>query len=187
MSDHPDPSKAEKRHEKRAADGETTSSRRRHAIFSAESYQSAVEQQIREAQERGDFDNLRGRGQPLAIEKNEYAGDRELAYKMLKDNGFTLPWIEQRNELMDRIHTFRDDLRRKWQLHGLPLLALKRAGRGDVAAYRWRQIISAVSAELRDINSVIETTNTVVPVDKLRLHTLRLDDELERAGAQREI
>ena len=37
--------------------------------------------QIREAQERGEFDDLPGEGQPLDLAANPYAQDRELAFK----------------------------------------------------------------------------------------------------------
>ena len=54
-------------------------------------WESAIDKQIREAQERGDFDNLPGQGQPLPNE----AWDDEwgLAYHILRQAGETLPWI----------------------------------------------------------------------------------------------
>jgi hypothetical protein len=54
-------------------------------------WESAVDQQIREAQERGDFDNLPGQGRPLPVE----SWDEEwgLAYHILRQAGETLPWI----------------------------------------------------------------------------------------------
>ncbi len=55
-------------------------------------WESAVERQIREAQERGDFDALPGRGQPLTW-KNWGEGDWAMAYHVLQQAGETLPWI----------------------------------------------------------------------------------------------
>jgi len=55
------------------------------------SWESAVDQQIREAQERGDFDALPGYGKPLAAEPWE--GDWALAHHVLRQAGETLPWI----------------------------------------------------------------------------------------------
>jgi hypothetical protein len=54
-------------------------------------WESAIDEQIREAQERGDFDNLPGQGRPLPSE----AWDDEwgLAYHILRQAGETLPWI----------------------------------------------------------------------------------------------
>jgi len=45
-----------------------------------------VDDQIRAAQERGDFNNLPGVGKPLNLDENPYAGDRALAFHLLKQN-----------------------------------------------------------------------------------------------------
>jgi len=60
-------------------------------------WESAVDQQIREAQERGDFDRLPGRGRPLP--RDDWGGDWGLAYHVLKQAGETLPWITLANEI----------------------------------------------------------------------------------------
>jgi Domain of unknown function (DUF1992) len=60
-------------------------------------WESAVEQQIREAQERGDFLNLPGAGKPLPSESWE--GDWALAYHVLRQAGETLPWITLSREI----------------------------------------------------------------------------------------
>ncbi|MGI9147405.1 MAG: DUF1992 domain-containing protein [Chloroflexota bacterium] len=54
-------------------------------------WESAVDRQIREAQERGDFDNLPGLGKPLS--KEPWAGDWALAHHVLRQAGETLTWI----------------------------------------------------------------------------------------------
>ena len=60
-------------------------------------WESAIDKQIREAQERGDFDNLPGCGKPLHVESwdDEWA----LAYHVLKQAGETLPWISLGKEI----------------------------------------------------------------------------------------
>ena len=55
-------------------------------------WESAVDKQIREAQERGDFDDLPGRGKPLDL-STWGEGDWALAHHVLKQAGETLPWI----------------------------------------------------------------------------------------------
>jgi DnaJ homolog subfamily C member 28 len=62
-------------------------------------YFDYVEEQIREAQERGEFDNLPGFGKPLNLDKNPHAGDNALAYSMLKQNGYAPPEIELAKEI----------------------------------------------------------------------------------------
>jgi Domain of unknown function (DUF1992) len=54
-------------------------------------WESAVDKQIREAQERGDFDQLPGQGKPLAL--GSWQGDWALAHHILRQAGETLPWI----------------------------------------------------------------------------------------------
>ena len=60
-------------------------------------WESAVAKQIREAQERGDFDQLPGQGKPLPRE--DWHGEWGLAYHVLKQAGETLPWITLGNEI----------------------------------------------------------------------------------------
>src|SRR5947209_19910459 len=54
-------------------------------------WESAVDKQIREAEERGDFDNLPGRGKPLRLQN--WDAEWGLAFHVLKNAGETLPWI----------------------------------------------------------------------------------------------
>jgi hypothetical protein len=60
-------------------------------------WESAIEQQIREAQERGDFDNLPGKGKPLPRES--WDGDWALAHHVLRQAGETLAWISLGREI----------------------------------------------------------------------------------------
>ncbi len=76
-------------------------------IEAAPTWEDLVERKIREAQERGDFDNLSGRGRPLNLEPNVYAGDWELSYKILKDNGFAPPWVEASREMEEALDAVR--------------------------------------------------------------------------------
>ena len=68
-------------------------------------WEDLVERKIREAQERGDFDDLAGQGRPLRIDKNPYARDWELAYKILKDHEFAPPWVEASREMERALDT----------------------------------------------------------------------------------
>ena len=55
-------------------------------------FESAIDRQIREAQERGEFDNLPGRGKPLTFD-TWGTGEWAMAHHVLKQAGETLPWI----------------------------------------------------------------------------------------------
>jgi len=65
-------------------------------------FESWIDKQIREAQERGDFDNLRGAGQPLTPDDpnvQAFAGDDAMGLRLLKNNGALPAWIELNREI----------------------------------------------------------------------------------------
>ncbi len=64
------------------------------------STEDLVEQQILQAQERGEFDNLSGAGKRLNLEENPLQPpELRMPYKILKDNGFAPYWIELGKEI----------------------------------------------------------------------------------------
>lgn len=63
-------------------------------------WEAVVEKQIREAIERGEFDNLRGKGKPLDLGEDPFTPTEwQLAFKILKDAGAAPDWIEQDKEI----------------------------------------------------------------------------------------
>lgn len=60
-----------------------------------------AEERIREAMERGEFDNLPLAGKPLPLEPNGLVPEElRLGYKLLKDAGFLPPELELRKEIL---------------------------------------------------------------------------------------
>lgn len=53
-----------------------------------------LEQSIRDAQVRGEFDNLPGEGKPQDLTVNHHAGDKESGFRILKNNDLAPAWIE---------------------------------------------------------------------------------------------
>jgi len=63
-------------------------------------YLKIVEQRIREAQEKGEFDNLPGQGKPLNLEDDRHIPeDLRLAYKILKNADCLPPEVEEKREI----------------------------------------------------------------------------------------
>jgi len=59
------------------------------------STEELVEEQIRKARERGDFDNLKGAGKPVDLSENPFEpADLRMANRILKNNDFTPYWIQ---------------------------------------------------------------------------------------------
>jgi hypothetical protein len=73
------------------------------------SWESLTERLIREAQERGDFDELPSHGRRLAVADNPYAGEQALALHVLRNAGIAPPWIEADKEVR-QLSTERDAL-----------------------------------------------------------------------------
>jgi len=63
-------------------------------------YLKIVEQKIREAQEKGEFDDLPGQGEPLDLEDDRHIPeDLRLAYKILKNADCLPPELEFKKEI----------------------------------------------------------------------------------------
>lgn len=85
-------------------------------------WESVTERIIREAQERGEFDNLPGHGRPFAVDENPYAGDMALAFHLLKNAGVAPPWIETDKEVR-RLRAQAETLLRRAHHASLPIRA----------------------------------------------------------------
>lgn len=63
-------------------------------------YLRIVEKRIQEALERGDFDNLPGKGKPILLRDDSMIpDDLRLAHKILKNAGYLPPEIELQKEI----------------------------------------------------------------------------------------
>ena len=59
-----------------------------------------IEERIRRAQQKGEFENLEGTGKPLVFENdNHVAGELRLAYKILKNADCLPPEVELKKEI----------------------------------------------------------------------------------------
>ncbi|HEX2325900.1 MAG TPA: DUF1992 domain-containing protein, partial [Chloroflexota bacterium] len=64
-----------------------------------DSWEGHVEQMIREAQERGEFDDLPGAGKPLDLTDNPYAGEWQSAFRTARNAGAAPLWVELDREI----------------------------------------------------------------------------------------
>jgi DnaJ homolog subfamily C member 28 len=133
-----------------------------------------IEDLLAEARDRGDFENLEGAGKPLALDHNPFAGDRALAYSLLKNNDFAPPEIERGKEIdsdIKRAEELVATLRRRQHTLGV------RVTQADIRrAYNTARDATEVRYEalLRDINSKILSLNIIAPAV---MHRRRLDIE----------
>ncbi|MCK6880055.1 DUF1992 domain-containing protein [Enterobacter bugandensis] len=89
-----------------------------------------AERHIRDAQIKGDFDNLPGSGEPLELEDDSHiAPELRAGYRLLKNAGCLPPELEQRREAVELVDLLKgirqDDPRHKELSRRLALIELK--------------------------------------------------------------
>lgn len=144
-----------------------------------------VERKIIEAQKKGYFDNLAGKGRPLRLGKNRQAGDQALAFELLQNNDYTVPWIAARKEILDAIVVFRADLAEAWQRYQRNLSGAQSVSEQRVLKDSWHAGLEGFDERIRKLNNGISALNLTIPVERLEVLKLSLARELLRAGAPR--
>ena len=130
-----------------------------------------VERRIQDAMADGVFDNLPSEGQPLDLSRNPYIDPSlELAYSLLKNNGYTPEWIACDKEIREELEAARARLRAAW--------AQRQANPADEIA--WEAALARFEETLTQLNRKIDDYNLVVPISGCQRVRLRLADELRR-------
>ena len=127
-------------------------------------WESLTERQIREAMADGRFDELPHQGTSLPIEDDAAAGDRAMAFRMLRDAGYAPPWIEADKDAragVDRLEALIGQAPRT----------------GPSARDRLRR---AVRDAVDDTNRAIERVNAEAPTPRQHRRPLDLAAELDR-------
>ena len=143
-----------------------------------------IEQKIREAQEQGKFNDLRGKGQPLNLDENPYEDPAwQAANQLLKDNGFRPEWLEEEVALREKLQRARIALARTrdWRAEQLEKLG----ARADVKAVEqralvqdeWERALARFRELLAEVNKGITRLNLMVP--QTRFQRLKLDVDAE--------
>jgi DnaJ family protein C protein 28 len=134
-----------------------------------------IEEHIRKAMEEGKFDDLPGKGKPLKLEDNTHEDPEwRLAYHVLREGGFSLPWIELQHEIDTEIDTMRTSLRSAWERR------LKALGRGDaplLVEQEWERAVKRFGEQVEKVNKRIFDFNLLAP--SITVQRLKLDVERE--------
>jgi DnaJ family protein C protein 28 len=156
---------------------------------SSRDWESWIDQQIREAQERGAFDNLPGRGRPIDLTPNPYAQDREMAFKILKDAGYAPDWLELDKAIRGKLDQARASLARSWEWRQARLDELADhtdswgvAERKRVLA-GWRQAVVTFEEQVAAINVEISNLNLKVPAPRFQRGQIDAAHEVARLKA----
>ena len=140
--------------------------------LNAANLEGAIDKQIREAMERGDFDNLRGAGKPLNLARDpNVPEDWELAFNLSKNAGFAPDWIETLNQ----IRVEQDNLRAPFERY------LKNPpANQEERIRRQAALIETFRAQATALNRTIDTYNLKAPSMQVHLRRIRIDFEIEK-------
>lgn len=133
--------------------------------YRSQRFSDYIEEQIRAAEERGEFRNLRGMGQPLNLDVNPYAGEKSLGYSLLKSNGYAPPEIElareirQEQERLDARLTALSKRGRELRRRRVPPFESEKRAYNNAV----KRALAEYEARLRDLNRKILTLNLSAP------------------------
>lgn len=130
-----------------------------------------VERRIQEAMADGAFEKLPGKGKPLNLGRNPYLDPSlELAYGLLKNNGYAPEWIARDKEIRQNLEAARARLRLAW--------AQRQDGPAQEAD--WQVAVARFEESLTQLNGKIDDFNLIVPISSCQRIRLRLADELRQ-------
>jgi hypothetical protein len=152
-------------------------------------HRALAESRIREAIEAGEFDNLRGSGQPADIEENPHVPEEwRMGFHLLKQNNITPAWIELANEIEADLQAWRAaadrhfaEVRERLARVASDPYSMKRL-RAEVEALKSMHTRAAARHQhgLDEINRKIHYFNATVPVQSRQLPTLDREGEMRR-------
>ncbi len=122
-----------------------------------------AEDKIRSAIESGEWDHLPGKGKPLQWQENPYEPPEwKMAFSLLRNQGFSLPWMEERKEIEQEIEALR-------------ARAAEACAGGDSSAIKvW------LEQQIHSLNRRIFRYNLEVPSVHFQLMPLSVEKELNR-------
>ncbi|RPD66800.1 hypothetical protein L226DRAFT_529206 [Lentinus tigrinus ALCF2SS1-7] len=167
---------------------------------SMKGWANLVEDRIEKARQAGHFNNIKGRGQPIAQaseDKNPFIGREEfLMNRIVQRQGAAPPWVEIQGELESAINTFREVLKQSWTRRAIrslttmhPASLLPRMTLADVTSMRdpeWENKERAYhDTALEEVNSLVRKYNGLAPYAVRRAYYMRaaeLDRVYNEAG-----
>ena len=138
----------------------------------------SIDEQIRQAMERGEFDNLPGKGQPLDLSQNPFEDPTwGMAYRMLKSSGHTLPWIEARQGIENDIKAACQSLVQTWCWRQS---ALEDKQIPNLIEGEWQRALAAFRQKVSELNRKIFDYNLEAPSDQFKLRMIDPEREIEK-------
>lgn len=140
-----------------------------------------IDDQIRKAIEEGAFDDLPGKGKPLALDENPFEDPSwRIENRILRSNGFSLPWIETRKDIERDYKIALDELIRTWHWR---TRRIEQGLLGPGLESEWTQAQEIFKSKVMDLNKRIFNYNLEAPLDQFKLRPVNFEKEINRIAA----
>ena len=141
-----------------------------------------VEEKIRDAQKAGDFDSLPKLDQLNLDDEKGVPEDMQLAYHLLKNQGFAPQWIEQDKALRAKLDEARQTIARSWLWYQGKLAHNPTPQERTLAAETWQRAREKFEQVLQELNREVFLHNLRVPSLQLQRRPLRVSEEYQALG-----
>ncbi len=143
------------------------------------STEDLVENQIRQAMEKGEFENLEGAGKPLHFDENPYEPPEvRMIHKILKDNDFAPYWIELGKEIDRDWEKLQNDVEYFKRYTSIMLSSKREKMALDRYDSKKAYFFSEKRRELEKISKKIIDYNLHCPTYRMGRANLLVDDEM---------
>ncbi len=117
-------------------------------------WESLVDRLIREGMERGEFEDLLGKGEPVDLSENPFENpDLRTAHRLLRNAGFAPAWLEERKDIDSRLSQAEATLVRASDLY-----------REEIpGGPRWRRAVQEFRETVDELNQRIRMYNLRAP------------------------
>ena len=141
-----------------------------------------IEELLHKAMLEGKFNDLSGKGRPLKKDESNPHADPawELAYHLLRDAGYSLPWIETLQEIEKDIASTREELKRAWDCHQEGVSGSRPASRVNS---EWKRAQDTFRDKLDTLNKRIRDYNLQVPNPRFQRPVLNFQFEVDQITA----
>ena len=139
---------------------------------SAQPLEDIAAEAIRQLMERGEWDNIEGKGKLLKI-KGDLADAATMSAKLRTDAGFSTPWSDLSKEIESGLEEARRMIARSHKFYEAAL----RDGFTAKAEQQWSDALSNFDKQLAALNSKILKFNLLIPPQMPQLHKPRLRRE----------
>jgi DnaJ family protein C protein 28 len=118
--------------------------------------ESLTEKRLREAIERGEFDDLPGKGEPIDLRENPFEDpDLRMVHRLLKNAGFAPAWIEERKDIDAELTAAQTRLSQAWKLFG--------QGGERSSEAEWQRCEKEFREKIRALNQRVRIYNLKAP------------------------